>query len=92
MNGHEKLEPLEADVRVVGAPVEISTLMANRRGPLPLYGTFLSHGGPLHISMSGSGKRRSNVPPGIIGMGVRLDDEEIGKCQVFGDAEGKQAV
>ena len=82
----------DAEVSVAGAIVKISSLMANRPGPLPLSGSFTSQGGALHIFVSGSGMRRPNVLPGIIGMDVQLDDEEIGKCQVFGDAEGKRGT
>jgi hypothetical protein len=92
MSINDELKVAEAGVAVASTSAKISTVISNRPGPLPLSGTFTSQGGALLILVSGSGKRRSNVLPGIIGMDVRLDDKEIGKCQAFGDAEGKRGT
>ena len=92
MSMNEDLKVAETGVAVARTIARISTLMSNRPGPLPLSGTFTTQGGALHILVSGSGTRRADVLPGIIGMEIRLADKAIGKCQVFVDEQGKRGT
>ena len=92
MSMNDISERPEAGVELGGTIAKITNLMSNRSGPLPLSGTFTTRGGALLILVSGSGTRRADVLPGIIGMDIRLSDKEIGKCQVFVDEQGKRGT
>jgi hypothetical protein len=78
--------PAHVEVSIPGPPIKITALVANGRGPLPVTAAFHTAGGPILISASGSGKRRSDKPASIIGMEVRLDDDVKGVCKVAADS------
>ena len=83
-----KLLPLGSNAQFARStiPEKVTAVFQNRRGPLPMSGTFTTSGGNLLVTVSGSGYRAQNG--GTIGLHVLIDGTVLGVARTYTNEVG----
>ncbi|WP_437627016.1 hypothetical protein [Sorangium sp. So ce1151] len=63
----------------------VTQVLRQKRGPMPVSGTFQSSGGTLLVFASGSGMQHGT--PAVMGMAIKLDNTQVGSANAWSNVQ-----